>query len=140
MQFPESKRLEALRSNTEGWNIQAGTLPPTSKAPREGERRRRSAPVFAALGDTTRLALIARLGDGQSHSIAQLTAGLDLTAGGDEAPAGPHRRRHGLLPPPRARAVVQDQPEAITEARDYLARASAQWDEAIERLRAVVEE
>lgn len=26
MQFPESKRLEALRSNTEGWDIQAGNI------------------------------------------------------------------------------------------------------------------
>lgn len=26
LQFPEPKRLEALRSNTEGWNIQAGNI------------------------------------------------------------------------------------------------------------------
>ena len=26
LQFPESKRLEALRSNTEGWDIQAGNI------------------------------------------------------------------------------------------------------------------
>jgi len=26
LQVPESKRLEALRSNTEGWNIQAGNI------------------------------------------------------------------------------------------------------------------
>ena len=37
------------------------------------------APVFAALGDETRLALVARLNDGRSHSIAQLTVGTRLT-------------------------------------------------------------
>ena len=26
LQFPDSKRLEVLRSNTEGWNIQAGNI------------------------------------------------------------------------------------------------------------------
>ena len=31
-------------------------------------------------------------------------------------------------------------PGPIAKARDYLTRASAQWDEAIERLRAAVEE
>lgn len=30
-------------------------------------------------------------------------------------------------------------PDPIAKARDYLARASEQWDEAIERLRAAIE-
>ena len=37
------------------------------------------APVFAALGDETRLALIARLCEGGPLSIARLTTGSDLT-------------------------------------------------------------
>ena len=37
------------------------------------------APVFAALGDATRLEIVSRLCDGQPRSISQLTEGLDLT-------------------------------------------------------------
>jgi len=37
------------------------------------------APVFAALGDETRLSLVVKLGRGQPCSIAQLTEGTGLT-------------------------------------------------------------
>jgi DNA-binding transcriptional ArsR family regulator len=37
------------------------------------------APAFAALGDATRLALVARLSSGEVRSIAELTAGSKLT-------------------------------------------------------------
>ena len=42
-------------------------------------QRRSRAPVFAALGDETRLSLVATLCDRQSHSISQLTHGSKLT-------------------------------------------------------------
>jgi DNA-binding transcriptional ArsR family regulator len=42
-------------------------------------RKRTNAPVFAALGDTTRLFLIAKLAKGQPLSIVQLTGGSKLT-------------------------------------------------------------
>ena len=102
---------------------------------------RGSASVFAALGDTTRLELVSRLGDGKSHSIVQLADGLKLTR------QGVTRHLHVLK---RAGVVSCERmgresrytimPDPITKARDYLTRASAQWDEAIERLRASVEE
>jgi DNA-binding transcriptional ArsR family regulator len=38
-----------------------------------------AAPVFAALGDSTRLALVARLRAGKPQSIAQLALGLPVT-------------------------------------------------------------
>ena len=41
-----------------------------------------NASVFAALGDATRLQLVSRLGDGEPHSIVQLTGGLELTRQG----------------------------------------------------------
>src|SRR5713101_5818892 len=41
--------------------------------------RRAHAPVFAALGDETRLALIAKLCAGAPQSIARLTEGSNLT-------------------------------------------------------------
>ena len=42
-------------------------------------RRLAHAPVFAALGDATRLALLAKLCGGQPRSISQLTEGSRLT-------------------------------------------------------------
>ena len=39
----------------------------------------RSAPIFAALGDETRLRLVARLSAGGPQSIAGLTAGASIT-------------------------------------------------------------
>ena len=41
--------------------------------------RRRSATLFAALGDETRLRLLAKLGTGVPQSITQLTSGLPVT-------------------------------------------------------------
>ena len=37
------------------------------------------APIFAALGDRTRLSLLGKLGDGQMRSIARLSADTSLT-------------------------------------------------------------
>ena len=98
------------------------------------------APVFAALGDATRLELIARLGDGQAHSISQLTAGLDLTRQG----VTKHLRvleRAGIV---RSRRVGRESrfvyvPAPIEEARSYLDTVSRQWDDALSRLKAFVE-
>jgi DNA-binding transcriptional ArsR family regulator len=42
-------------------------------------RWRASAPVFAALGDQTRLSLVAKLSGGKPRSISQLTKGTRLT-------------------------------------------------------------
>ncbi len=100
-----------------------------------------SAPVFAALGDITRLELVSRLSDGKQHSIAQLAEGLDLTR------QGVTKHLHvlqnvGVVTCERvgreSRFTIR--PDPIAKARDYLARASTQWDEAVERLRASVEE
>ena len=100
-----------------------------------------SAPVFAALGDKTRLKLISRLSDGEQHSVLQLADGLNLTR------QGVTKHLHVL----KQAGVVSSErigrqtkftirPDPIAKARDYLTRASAQWDEAIERLKVVVED
>ncbi|MEM7165627.1 MAG: metalloregulator ArsR/SmtB family transcription factor [Planctomycetota bacterium] len=100
-----------------------------------------AAPVFAALGDTTRLELLSRLSDGKQHSIVQLAAGLDLTRQG----VTKHLqvlKQAGVVSCQRIgrESRVEIRPGPIEKARDYLTRASAQWDEAIDRLRAAVEE
>ena len=98
-----------------------------------------SAPVFAALGDATRLELVARLSDGKPRSIVQLTVGLDLTRQG----VTKHLRvlqKAGMVSCERfgreSRFTIR--PDPIAKARDYLTRASTQWDDAIERLRTSV--
>lgn len=104
-------------------------------------RRRSPAPVFAALGDTTRLELVSRLSDGERRSITELSEGLTLT----RQAVTKHLqvlRKAGLVNQKRtgreSRFAIR--PNAIADARDYLSRVSAQWDEAIARLRSVVEE
>lgn len=100
-----------------------------------------SAPIFAALGDTTRLELLSRLSDGKQHSIVQLAEGLNLSRQG----VTKHLcvlEKAGIVASKRfgreSRFTIKT--ERIAKARDYLTRASAQWDEAIERLRRAVEE
>lgn len=93
------------------------------------------AAIFAALGDDTRLVIISRLQDGSDPSISTLTEGLSLTRQG----VSRHLRvleKAGLV---RSRRVGREtryqlDVEALSRARDHLARASAQWDQAIERL------
>ena len=99
------------------------------------------APVFAALGDATRLALISRLSDGQARSITQLTDGLSLTRQG----VTKHLRileQAGIVASERigreSRFVFT--PAPISDARTYLDRVSQQWDDALMRLKAFVEE
>lgn len=101
----------------------------------------KSAIVFAALGDTTRLELVSRLGDGKDHSIAQLADGLTLTRQG----VTKHLQKlegAGIVSSRRSgrESLYAIRPDSIKAARDYLARASEQWDEAIARLTAIVED
>ncbi len=101
----------------------------------------RTAPVFAALGDITRLELVSRLSDGKPHSIAQLTEGLSLTRQGVTKHLNVLKRA-GIVSCRRtgreSRFTIR--PDPLANARDYLAHASQQWDDAIERLRAAVED
>ena len=99
------------------------------------------APVFAALGDATRLALVARLSDGQPRSITQLTDGLDLTRQG----VTKHLRvlqQAGIVASERVgrESRFAFTPAPIDEVRSYLDRVSRQWDAALGRLKAFVED
>jgi DNA-binding transcriptional ArsR family regulator len=98
------------------------------------------APLFAALGDSTRLYVLVRLGDGQSRSIAELTEGTGLSRQG----VSKHLtilERVGVIASERlgreSRYAIC--PGAFDEARRYLEQASRQWDDAIDRLRKHVE-
>lgn len=104
-------------------------------------RLRASAPVFAALGDATRLRLVARLGTEGPLSIARLTSGTEVTrqavtkhlhvlAGAGLAKGTRHGRER----------LWEIEPAPLQEARRCLDLISAQWDEALARLKAAVEE
>ena len=97
-------------------------------------------PVFAALGDATRLELVSRLSDGQGHSIAQLTGGLSLT----RQAITKHLRvleQAGIVSSSRVgrESRFTYLPEPIEQARSYLNTVSEQWDDALSRLKAFVE-
>jgi len=102
--------------------------------------------VFAALGDETRLALVARLSDRRPASISQLTEAQPL---GCPRLTRQAIRKH-LRVLERARIVhgvragrermFELDPKPIGELKEYLERVSEQWDQALERLKAFVEE
>ncbi len=99
-----------------------------------------AAPVFAALGDARRLELVTRLSNGEPRSIVELTEGLGISRQG----VTKHLdilRRAGIVSSCRVGRESQFtlRPDSVANARDFLALASAQWDEAIERLRTMVD-
>jgi DNA-binding transcriptional ArsR family regulator len=104
-------------------------------------RRQAHAPVFAALGDETRLRLLARLSGGRRCSIAELTEGSTMT----RQAVTKHLRvleRVGIVHATRSGRERQFEldPQPIGEIQEYLAQVSRQWDRALSRLQAFVEE
>lgn len=97
--------------------------------------------MFAALGDPTRLRLVARLCDEGPLSIAQLTEGAEVS----RQAVTKHLvllEEVGLVRSDRdgRERIWELQPRRLSEARRYLDRIAAQWDDALERLRRFVEE
>ncbi len=99
------------------------------------------AAVFAALGDATRLSVLARLADGQPQSIARLTAGTRLTR---QAITKHLRVLEGAGVVRSVRVGRESRfalaPAALDDARAYLDKVSKQWDDALARLKAFVED
>ncbi|HVX04081.1 MAG TPA: metalloregulator ArsR/SmtB family transcription factor [Rhodanobacteraceae bacterium] len=110
------------------------------RRPRPPTSLQKSAPVFAALGDPTRLRLIAALCAGGALSIAQLTAGTAITRQAVtkhlEVLAGA-----GLVRDVRQgrERLWELEPARIGEARESLETIAAQWDRALLRLKNFVE-
>jgi len=104
-------------------------------------RRRSPAFIFAALGDETRLGIVARLSSGQPHSISELTRGSRLT----RQAITKHLRVlekagivHGFQTGRESR--FEFEPGAVDEMREYLDFVSSQWDLALSRLKHFVED
>ena len=99
------------------------------------------AEVFAALGDQTRLSLIKKLADGVPQSISRLTDDTALT----RQAITKHLRvleGAGLVDGGRVGRESQFtlRPQRLVQLRSYLDRVAAQWDDALSRLKAFVEQ
>jgi len=117
-----------------------------AKVPSPGRRRGRGggselAPLFAALGDGTRLALVVTLCTGGPLSITRLTEQFDVSRQAITkhldvlAGAGLVRsHREG-----RER-IWEFEPRRLAEANEYLEFLAKRWDSALARLKAFVEE
>ncbi len=102
---------------------------------------RARAAVFAALGDETRLALLAKLCGGRRQSISELTVGTRLSRQAVtkhlrvlEQVRIVHRAREGR------QSLFEFDPQPVIEMKEYLELVSRQWDVALARLKAFVED
>jgi len=100
-----------------------------------------SAPVFAALGDETRLRIVHRLATEGPQSIVRLTEGTRVTR------QAITKHLHALAKVGLVRStrdgrerIWEVQPRKLADVGRYLTQISARWDAAIERLRAFVED
>ncbi len=105
-----------------------------------GEQRLH-APVFAALGDETRLTIVGKLSDGQPRSISQLTEGSKITRQAItkhlqvlENVGIVHSIKSGR------ETLFEFDPRPVTQAKSYLDQVSDQWDKTLARLKNFVEE
>jgi DNA-binding transcriptional ArsR family regulator len=99
-----------------------------------------SAPVFAALGDETRLQLVARLCTGGPMSIARLTSGSEVTRQAItkhlHVLAGAGLVRGSRL---GREQIWEIEPGRLQDARRHLDHIAAQWDAALGRLKSALE-
>jgi DNA-binding transcriptional ArsR family regulator len=110
---------------------------------RSGAERsfKKSAPLFAALGDERRLHVVARLCEEGPLSITKLTEGSRVT----RQAVTKHLQvleGAGLVKSVREgrESVWELEPGRLSEARRLLDVISRGWDDTLERLRAYVEE
>lgn len=96
--------------------------------------------LFAALGDPTRIGLIARLSDGAEQSIGQMGKHLPISRQAVTKhldvllDAGLVRRRKS-----GREVYFALRKEAIEDARNWLDTVRAQWDDTLGRLKIFVE-
>jgi DNA-binding transcriptional ArsR family regulator len=102
--------------------------------------RRRSAALFSAMGDETRLLLLSRLADGARLSITQLSYQSPVTRQAItkhlvilEQAKFVRKFREGR------ESLYELRPGSLDEAQRSLERISHQWDQALARLKRFVE-
>jgi len=103
--------------------------------------RNTPATLFAALGDETRLRIVVRLSTGEPRSISQLTQGSRLT----RQAVTKHLRileRVGVVRHERRgrESRFRFNPQPLSESQKFLEHIAKQWDHALARLKAFVED
>ena len=99
-----------------------------------------SAPVFAALGDGTRLELVARLCGGEALSITQLASGAPVTRQAITKHLHVLREAGLVRGARRGREQLWElEPRQLQQARRCLEQIANQWESALGRLRDFVE-
>ena len=103
-------------------------------------KRADAAVIFAALGDETRLRIVARLCEEGPLSIMRLTNGAKVSR------QAITKHLHALEEAGLARGsqsgrerIWELRPRRLADAERYLDQISQQWDAALDRLRAFVE-
>ena len=100
-----------------------------------------AAPVFAALGDETRLRLVSRLCVEGPLSITSLSDGGPVTRQAITKPLNALAAAGVARGTRRGRESIWEiEPARLRKAQGYLDQISDQWDAAIGRLKAFVEE
>ena len=100
----------------------------------------RTAPVFAALGDETRLALVSRLSSEGPLSITRLAAGSPVTRQAITKHLTVLAGAGLVSDLRRGRERIWElEPDQMEVARAYLEHVSKRWDKALDRLKRFVE-
>ncbi len=96
--------------------------------------------AFAALGDKTRLGLVAKLCSGEPCSIAQLAEDSKLTRQAITKHLGVLERA-GIVRSTHAgrERLFEFDPEPMEGLREYLESVSKAWDKSLSRLKSFVE-
>jgi DNA-binding transcriptional ArsR family regulator len=97
--------------------------------------------IFAALGDPTRLSLVAKLIDGNPHSISDLSEGAKVT----RQAITKHLtvlQNVGLVSSIKEgrESLYELDPKPLESLQEYLAVIASQWDKALHDLKMFVEE
>ena len=108
---------------------------------RPNPRTKTSATLFAALGDETRLRIVLRLSHGNPMSITELAAGGEITR------QAVTKHLHALAGAGLARGMRTGREQRrsldrkrVEQARAFLEGISQRWDDALARLKTMVEE
>lgn len=104
-------------------------------------RQHEYAIVFAALGDETRLTIVSKLVKGQARSISELTEGTRLT----RQAVTKHLRvleEAGIVQNTKSgrESMFELDMKPFKDMEEYLEFVSTQWDKALSKLKAFVEE
>jgi DNA-binding transcriptional ArsR family regulator len=128
-----------MKAGVRRWKRSGGTSKPRRSAAVAADARQ-AAPIFAALGDETRLFIVASLSAGGPKSIVALTTGSGVT----RQAVSKHLQvllNAGVVRLQRAGRETRWEldREPLDAARERLEQIASQWDQALGRLKAFVE-